>query len=416
MDIKDLHRQGHSIRSIATLTGTARNTVRRVLRQATPPHPPKRARASCLDPFKPYLVSREAECRLSAVRLLEELRPQGYDGSVDVLRRYLRQIRTERQRRSKMTVRFETPPGHQAQVDWAYIGKGATTGTTGVEVQSIYCFVMVLGFSRQLYLEFTTDMRLPTLLHCHQHAFTFFAGIPQTILYDNMKQVRAAPHTWTPLFLDFCSHYGIVPKTHRIRRPRTKGKVERVVAYVRDSFLQGRTFTGLDDLNAQGHTWLAQTANVRVHATTHARPMDLWRDEQPALTPLGAVPPYQLSEHCERRVDAEGYVRLQRSRYSVPPQYIGQPVIVTGVGVRGHERIVIRCGDLIVAEHERAPIPGACMTHPAHLEALTRLSLQRPLPPDAISLTQAPSIQVATTALTVYEELGDEWDEGEVLP
>lgn len=400
MDIKDLHRQGHSIRRIAALTGTARNTVRRVLRQTTPPAPPKRARASCLDPFKPYLVSREAVCQLSAVRLLEELRPQGYGGSIDVLRRYLRQTRTERHRKSKMTVRFETPPGHQAQVDWAYVGKSATTGA---EIQSIYCFVMVLGFSRQLYLEFTTDMRLPTLLHCHQHAFTFFAGIPQTILYDNMKQVRIAPHAWTPLFLDFCSHYGIVPKTHRIRRPRTKGKVERMVAYVRDSFLRGRTFADLEDLNAEGHAWLAQTANVRVHATTQARPVDLWRQEQPALTPLSAGSPYQLSEHYERRVDAEGYVRLQRSRYSVPPQYIGQPVIVTG-----QERIVIRCGDLIVAEHARAPRPGACMTHPAHLEALTRLSLQRPLPPDAVSLTHAPAIQVATTALTVYEALGDE--------
>jgi hypothetical protein len=319
-----------------------------------------------------------------------------------VLRRYLRQIRTERRTRSKMTVRFETPPGYQAQVDWAYVGKFPSATE---EVLSIYCFVMVLGFSRMLYIEFTTNMQLPRLIRCHQRAFDFFAGIPHSILYDNMKQVRLAPQVWAPLFLDVCVHYGIVPKTHRIRRPRTKGKVERMVAYVQDNFLRGRTFTDLDDLNAQGHAWLAQTANVRLHATTQARPVELWREEQGALTPLSAGAPYQVSERYERRVDAEGYVRLQRSRYSVPPQYIGKRVVV--VQQQRDQRIIIRCGDLIVAEHARAPTPGACMTQAAHLEALTRLSLQRPPFPAPPSLHLATAIQVATTALSVYERLGN---------
>lgn len=396
MDVKDLHRQGHSIRTIAGMTGLARNTVRRVLREQAPRPARKRGRTSSLDPYKPYLEHRYAECALSAVRLLEGIRAMGYAGGIDVVRRFIHSLDPHARSRAKMTVRFETPPGEQAQADWAACGH--EMDETGRR-RAVYAFVMVLSYSRMLYVEFTCSMALPELLRCHQRAFEFFGGWPRSILYDNMKQVRLSRTQWNPLFLDFLNHHGVTPKTHRPYRPRTKGKVERMVHYLKDNFLNGRSFADIDDLRAQGRHWLAQTANTRVHATTRCRPCDLLASER--LTPCSSVPAYRLAALSERRVDAESFVRLGRSRYSVPPEYVGSRVIVE----RGEQRVVVRAGDLVIAEHTPAPRPGACMTQKEHVEALWRLSLRRTSAPPAPSWHIGYREPVATTPLTTYEEV-----------
>ncbi len=123
-------------------------------------------------------------------------------------------------------------------------------------------------------------MHLKSLVRCHQQAFDYCGGWPRSILYDNMKQVRLDAKSWNPHFMDFADHYGIVAKTHRPYRPRTKGKVERMVRYVKDNLLNGRSFADLEDLNAQALIWLEQTANRRVHQTTGQRPRDLLQREQ----------------------------------------------------------------------------------------------------------------------------------------
>lgn len=395
MDIKDLHRQGHSIRTIAELTGLARNTVRRVLREQTPQPAKRRTRASLLDPYKPYLEGRYRECALSGVRLLEEIRAMGYAGGIDVVRRFIHSLDPLARAQAKMTVRFETPPGEQAQADWASCGH--EMDETGRR-RAVYAFVMVLSYSRMLYVEFTHSMVLAELIRCHQRAFEFFGGWPRSILYDNMKQVRLSPSEWNPLFLDFINHHAVTPRTHRVRRPRTKGKVERMVHYLKDNFLNGRAFADIDDLRAQGQHWLSQTANTRLHATTERRPCDLLAEEK--LNPLSSVPAYQIAAVSERRVDAESFVRLGRSRYSVPPEYVGSRVVVE----QGAQRVVVRAGDLVIAEHAPAPRPGACMTQKEHVEALWRLSLKRTSAPPAPSWHIGFREPVATTALAVYEE------------
>lgn len=116
-----------------------------------------------------------------------------------------------------------------------------------------------------------------------------------------MKQVRLGREEWNLLFLDFATHYGIVPKTHRIRRPRTKGKVERAVDYVKDNFLNGRAFADLGDLNAQADHWRDTTANIRIHGTTGEQPVVLWKQE--TLTPLTAIAPYHFVEYVTRKAD-----------------------------------------------------------------------------------------------------------------
>lgn len=224
----------------------------------------------------------------------------------------------------------------------------------------VYVFVMALSFSRMLYIEFTSSMKLPALLTCHLNAFAFFSGWPLEVLYDNMKQVRLTPSELNPLFVDFARHYGFAIKTHRARRPRTKGKVERMVHYVKDNFLNGRTFTDLADLNAQAHSWLTHTANARVHATTARRPLDLWPQEQ--LTALVSVARYQLCPMIRRQAGFDVFVRFEKSRYSLPPEYAGQTVLI------GHRenKIVIRSRDLIVAEHPLAEKAGSTIADPAH--------------------------------------------------
>jgi transposase len=396
MDIKALKQQGHSIRAIAELTGRARNTVRRALREKTPAGFRSPERASCLDEFKPYVTRRHAECGLSAVRLLAEIKPMGYAGGVDTLRRFVRTLASyrERQRKQKMTVRFETAPGGQAQADWASCGSYTTPAGEAVR---IYAFVMVLSFSRVLFVTFTTDMRMATLLACHQEAFEYSGGWPQTILYDNMKSVKLSRERWNPQLVDFTGHYGIVPKTHQVRRPRTKGKVERMVAYVKDSFLNGRSFADFADLRGQCRAWLSQ-ANARIHATTGRQPCALLAAE--GLTALAAITPYRVRALHARRVDAEGFVHLARGRYSVPPQHVGERVTIE----QGAERVTVRAGDLIIAEH-RVAKPGETLAHKEHLDALWRASLKRGDPPPSWQWSLGFREAVAATPLAAYEEV-----------
>lgn len=394
MDIKSLHKEGHSIKAIARQSGRSRNTVRRVLRQPSPTAYKKPQRHSRLDAFKAYLRQRWEQCGLSAVRLLPEIQAMGYSGSVVTLRRYLHSLKPERERLRKLSVRFETPPGKQAQADWGYCGRFPDRD---FRILPLYVFVMVLGFSRMLYVEFSTSMKLPVLIACHLNAFDFFAGWPLEVLYDNMKQVRLTPTEFHPLMLDFAHHYGLALKTCRVRRPRTKGKVERMVAYVKGNFLNGRSFTDLADLNAQARSWLAHTANTRLHATTGQRPIDLWPQEK--LTPLASVARYQLAELVSRQAGFDGFVRFEKSRYSLPPEYAGQTVLI------GHRdnKIVIRSQDMIVAEHLPAAKAGSAVADPEHIAALWKLSLQNTkLPPPRWQLTFDPQVQ--TTPLSTYQK------------
>ncbi|MEO7133123.1 MAG: IS21 family transposase [Vicinamibacterales bacterium] len=365
MDIRVLHREGHSIKQLAAMTGRSRNTIRKTLRQKLPQQVITRKRASKLEEFKQYLAKRVRECGLSAVRLVDEIRPMGYTGSLRTVRRYVGSLSEERPQKRR-TVRFETPPGKQAQAEWAYCGRFPDADGKMVP---IYAFVIVLAFSRMMYVEFTTSMKLPWLIRCHQAAFRFFGGWPLEILYDNMKQVTLGRDRWNPLFADFVDHYGIAARTHRIRRPRTKGKVERMVHYVKDNFLTGRTFNGIDDLNAQALHWLDTVAHVRIHGTTGVAPIE--RSPQERLTPYDSIAPYHLDQSVARKADWEGYVRFGRSRYSVPPEIAGKSVVVS----QREQKVVIRCGEMIVAEHAPAERKGSTVASAEHLAAMWTLTL-----------------------------------------
>lgn len=189
IEITRLSRDSHSIRDISRLN--------RPLTHHRPQGAPRRARSADeadAPPVHPRpvqgLKDRFESHGLSAVRLIEEIRPMGYGGSIDTVRRYLSTLRGEHRRRANLTVRFETPPGRRAQADWSSCGKHAGSDGTPVPV---YAFVMVLSFSRTMFIRFTTSMKIAALIECHREAFAFFGGVPGEILYDNMKQVRIGP-------------------------------------------------------------------------------------------------------------------------------------------------------------------------------------------------------------------------------
>lgn len=397
MKIKFLVSRGHSIRETARLTGHARNTVRGVLRGKTEEGTgtETRGRRSKLADFKDYLRERYLKTGLSGTRLAEEIRQMGFVGSVSAVRRFLQTVDRE-EISPKATVRFETPPGEQAQVDWAEIGY--FLDEYGVR-RKIYAFLMVLSFSRYLFVEFVTDISCETLIGCHQKAFAYFGGYTRRILYDNMKQVRLSQNEWNPLFLDFLNHYGIDPVTHRPYRARTKGKVERAVLYLRDNFLKGREFENLADLRHQGLIWQEETANRREHGTTKKKPCELFRQEQ--LLRLEDVPEYRLVSRQTRKVSAEGFVHYLGSRYSVKPEAVGKTVLVE------HDEQIIRVksADMVIAEHHVSERKNAEVINRDHLAEMWKLSLGKRAVPSSKKLQVLFENKVAVTALQTYEEV-----------
>ena len=396
MNIRFLQKQGHSVGQIARMTGHSRNTVRKLLRAKIAPRQQPRVRGSKLDAYRDYLTERWQAHRLSAVRLIAEIQPRGFTGSVKIVRRFLAQLQAVHRADPRLTVRFETPPGEQAQCDWAEVGRYPQPDGTTIKV---YAFVMVLGYSRYLYAEFTRSMDVATLIRCHQNAFAFFGGWPRRILYDNMRQVVIGPDRINPRFLDFVRHHGFEAKRCRPYRPRTKGKVERSVSYLRDSFLNARSFEGLDDINAQARHWLGHVANVRVHGTTQIRPCDRLAAE--ALTCAAELNPYQVTRSTARTVSVEALVRYETNDYSVPARWVGARVSVDA----GEQVIHIRSGNLVIAQHPVNAGHNQRTESPLHVRERWSLSVPSvpALPLKGCHISFAHSVQVRP--LSAYAEV-----------
>jgi transposase len=220
VDVVSLHRQGLGIKTIARELDISRNAVRRALMRGGPPEYHRADRPSKLDPFKDYLTTRLADFpSLPAITLFEEIRERGYDGGMSILKDFTYPYR---QKRREPVVRFETPPGRQAQVDWAHLGRHELSGVT----TPLYLFVMVLGYSRALFAEVVTRTDIDIFLALHVRAFGFFGGMPEEILYDNQKQAVLS-HTnegarFHPSLLAFAGHYGFRPRACRPYRAKTK--------------------------------------------------------------------------------------------------------------------------------------------------------------------------------------------------
>jgi len=364
-DIIELKRQGLSLKRICEVTDCDPKTARKYLR--TPEQPaygPRAPRPTCLDPFKPFLEKRLAAGVWNAVVLLRELKEQGYPGGYTVLTDYLR---PRRQQADVVAVRrFETPPGHQGQVDWGDLGDITLPDGTRKPLSG---FLLTLGYSRALFADISTDQKLPTLLRMHERAFGQLGGVPQEILYDNMKTIVLKTLTqgtdlrgeicWNPTFHDFARYWGFAPRLCRPYRPQTKGKVESGVSYLRKSFLCGRKAHGLEDLRQQLQGWIVEVAHQRVHGTTHRVVDEAWQEEKPCLQQAGVSrPPYPLFNEVERQVSRDAYVAFDTNRYPAPWQAAGKVVLVRLVGDQLQLRFEEKClasHPLCAGKHQTLP-------------------------------------------------------------
>ena len=321
LTLRDLFNEEVSISEIARETGHSRVTVRKYLNSQVPPLPQKRSKKpSKLDGYREYIISRLKEYPLSASRIYREIQERGFTGKYTIVKDFVRKVRP------KIGVpavyRYETKPGVQAQVDWAECGYIDIDG----EKRKLYCFTIVLGYSRMRYAEFTLRMDVFTLIQCHINAFQYFGGYPQELLYDNITQIvkkrapKSSDSTWNPRYQDFFEHYGFIPRLCRPYRPQTKGKIERTVGFVKKDFFMGGKFTSFTDLNFQLQKWLVRV-NSMPNGTTHEIPIERFKLEN--LQQLGNIPPYHNRREENRKVARDSFISYLGNRYSVPYKYAG---------------------------------------------------------------------------------------------
>lgn len=319
-----LQEQGKTQREIAEALGVTDRTVRNYLR-GKGIDGKRKGRRSKLDAFKELIDSLIDEDPFrNRELLLERLQKQGYEGRISILRDYAASV--AKRLTKAATIRFETEPGRQAQVDWKEFGRQAVDG----RMVKLYAFVMVLGYSRKPFVHFTTSMDQATLLACHVLAFQGFGGVPHEILYDNMRTAFApdADGLWQPTkrLLACAAHYGFVPRRCRIRRPETKGKVERTIGYLDNNFwprMEGRDLS-LATLNAEVETWI-DTISAKPIVDLGESRAERFKREKSALKPVPAVD-FDVRLEVPLHVGREGTIRHEGNRYTVPADLIGSMV------------------------------------------------------------------------------------------
>lgn len=399
MMILELHRQGLSVSAIAERTGHDRKTVRKYIHQglAVPTYKPRESRSTVIQPFESYLRERVAAWpELTGARLLREIRELGYTGGKTMLNDFLREVRPPPA--PTFEVRFETPAGHQAQVDFAEF----RVEFAGERVsRKVWLFAMVLGHSRYLWAQYVMHQDLATVLRCHMEAFEHFAGVPREILYDRMKTaVLGEPDEDKPIIynaklLACGAHYGFVPRACQPYRAQTKGKVERPYRYIRADFFMARRFLDLEDMNRQLRCWLDTVANVRLHGTTDRIVAEHFSEERPALQSLPAGR-FDAVIRQQRRLSHDGCVSVAGNYYSVPDGTRRRvlDVEITPDQVRIHEDgQLIALHRLLDGRKQRSVLPG-------HRQG-PRHSQRRERP--AVRLM--PGHAVATRSLSVYEQI-----------
>jgi transposase len=356
-EIVQRHQAGAPMRLIAKELGISRGAVARALArvqaqrdgQAAPLSRP-RPRQSIIAPFEPILKELLSKYpNLTVERALQELRGRGFTGGYTVVRQRVRLLRP---RPAPVPVpRFETEPGQQAQMDFGVYDIDCTREGR----RRVYLFSYLLGYSRRQYLHWVESMDLLTTLREHVHAFRHLGGAARVCLYDNFKAVvlwhDADGPLYNPKFLAFATHYGFKPQACQVRRPQTKGKVERKFFYVETSLLNGRTFETLEHLNEVTANWLQSVADVRILRDFKESPRERHAREQPHLLPLPARD-FDTDLVIYRHVNVEGFVAYRLNFYSVPWSYIGQ---VLPVRIALDEVIIYSIGLEEIARHRCLP-------------------------------------------------------------
>jgi transposase len=411
--ILDLARQGLSVSAIARRTGHDRKTIRKYIERGMEPpaYKPREPGPSLIGPFEAFLRERVGRFPdLTGRRLWREIRELGFTGAYSTVTEFLRGVRPAEP--PPFERRFETPPGRQAQVDFAYF-KVAFEDEPGAE-RVVWLFSLVLGHSRLMWARFVAQQDLATVLRCHVAAFEALGGVPEQILYDRMKtavlgEVDERGIVYNDKLLALAAHYDFLPKACRPYRAKTKGKVERPFRYVREDFFLARSFRNLDDLNAQFSQWLDQVANRRLHGTTGRIVIEHFAEERPSLRPLPAGP-FNTVLGLERRISREGMVSVGGNLYSVPDGTRRRPVEVQ---LTATEVQILEAGKLIAAHPvldgrgKRRIAEGHRSLPPPHNSTTPREGAGPPPP-------QGGAASVTPRSLAIYEAIGRRLAAGEL--
>lgn len=361
------HAERWRIGTIATQLGLHRDTVARVLTQAGLPPIGPVPRPSAIDPYLPFIGETLAQFpRLTAARLYGMVRERGYPGRPDHFRHLIARYRPRPS--AEAYLRLRTLPGEQAQVDWGHFGHLAI----GRARRPLMAFVMVLSWSRQIFLRFFLDARMESFLRGHVAAFEAWGAVPRIALYDNLKSAvlerQGNAIRFHPTLLALAGHYRFEPRPVAIARGNEKGRVERAIRFIREAFFAGRSFADLDDLNAQARAWSeAAAAERRCPEDASMTVQDAFGQERDHLLALPAMP-FPTDEVKAVAAAKTPYVRFDLNDYSIPHTHVQRMLTVQA----DPAQVRILDAQTILATHPRSYDRGQQIEVPAHLEELVQ--------------------------------------------
>lgn len=350
--------------TIAAQLGVHHSVVKRVLERAGLPRA-ARTRSSIVDPFVPFIIATLKKYpRLTAARLFQMACERGYRGRPDHFRSMVARFRPARP--AEAYLRLRSTPGDQAQVDWAHFGHLEI----GHAKRALIGFIMVLSYSRSIVLRLFPGQHLAFFLAGHEHAFRTWQGVPRTLLYDNLKSVvldRVGDAIrFNPQLLAFAGHYRFEPRPVAPYRGNEKGRVERAVRFVRDSFIPARTFDSFEDANRQADEWCRTIAMARRWPEDRERTVaEVLEEDRAALRALPDTP-FPCQERKEVRVGKTPYVRFDLNDYSVPHTHTRKLLVV----IADLDTVRILDGVQVVATHERSFDRNQQIEDRSHLAAL----------------------------------------------
>ena len=397
--IRELSGQGLGSKRIARQLGISRNSVRRYLAGATVGFQERpTARRLDDDTLREVHALYGTVAEGNAVVIQQELASRGIHVELRTLQRAVVSLRQEERAEALATVRFETPPGQQMQIDF-----GEKTVQVAGQPVKVYLMTAVLGYSRRLYCRAFLAQRQDDWLEGLDGAFRHFGGLTEQILCDNASPLvvshdrQSGQVVWNPGFEAFCRDRGLIAKACRPRRARTKGKIERGVGYVKHNALAGRSFASFAELERHLATWQVEVADQRIHGTTREQPgVRFERDERVALRPLPTRPLPVRTRRLKRRVSTDCFVDIDTIRYSVPYRHIRETV----EAVVKEEEVEIWLRGICIAKHPRCREPHSLVRNPAHFDGLFRRMANT-----QVSASPAPSTSPVCRPLSIYAEL-----------
>jgi transposase len=358
------HAERWKVGTIARELRVHHGTVRRVLEQeGKPPTPARRPRL--IDPFLPFLEETlRKHPRVPASRLYDMVRERGYTGQPSQFRHLVATLRPRPP--AEAYLRLRTLPAEEAQVDWAHFGRLQI----GRASRPLMAFVLVLSYSRAIFVRFFLSQKLSDFLYGHEFAFRWFGGVSRVCLYDNLKSVvieRAGKAIrFHPEFVRFAGHYRFQPRPVGVARGNEKGRGERAIRDLRSRFFPARRYRDLEDLNRQATTWCETLSLERRWPEDTRRTVgEIYREEREKLLPLPDNP-YPCEDRVEVTVGKSPYVRYDRNDYSVPHTLVGRTLVL----VASLDTVRILDRNEAVAVHRRSYDRDQRIEDPSHVQAL----------------------------------------------